>query len=78
MKKSKILKRLFNLKKNYSKEKPRRFTVNGAMDKDANEKYFYIDPSETNKKELIPSIHEGEYIMFYGNSIISLTYRTKR
>jgi hypothetical protein len=64
--------------RNYSKETPRMFTVNGAMDQDAKEKFFYVDPSETNKKELIPQIQKGEYIMFYGSNEIHLNLRIKR
>lgn len=60
--------RVSSLFRNYSKEKPRKFTVNGAMDESDKERYFYINPGETNKKELMPSIDEGQYIMFYGKS----------
>jgi hypothetical protein len=60
--------RVSSLFRNYSKENPRKFTVNGAMGEREKEVYFYINPGETNKKELIPSIEEGQYIMFYGKS----------
>jgi hypothetical protein len=53
----KKIKNILNLfQRNYSKEKLRVFTVNGAMDQDAKEHYFFVDPTETNKKELIPLI----------------------
>jgi hypothetical protein len=60
--------RICSLIRNYSIEHKRKFTVYGAMDEADKEKLFYIDPRETNEKELIPSIHDGQYILFYGKS----------
>jgi predicted AAA+ superfamily ATPase len=61
---SKLLK---PLSKYFYSKIPRNFTVNGVINSNESSKYFYIDPAETNLKTLIPSIKNGDFIMFYGS-----------
>ena len=62
----KLKKLLKPLSKYFYSKIPRKFTVNGVINKNESEKYFYIDPEETNLQTLIPSIKNGDFIMFYG------------
>jgi energy-coupling factor transporter ATP-binding protein EcfA2 len=40
--------------------------VNGAISKLNRQDFFYMDPSASNSKILLPHIDKGEFIMFYG------------